>query len=81
LLRRRHCGFAWFDAGASDRIDVVAEGTLSRAARAAGMDVEFHVRPGTHTFWVFRPAFADAYPWIVTHLDRAPACRSATRAA
>jgi S-formylglutathione hydrolase FrmB len=76
LLRTRRCGFAWFDAGASNRRDVVTEATLARAARAAGLDVVFRIRPGGHTFWEFRPAFADSYPWLAAHLQQSWICRA-----
>jgi S-formylglutathione hydrolase FrmB len=76
LLRRPRCGFAWFDAGTDDHTSLMAATTLSREARRAGLDVVFRTRPGGHSYWVVRPAFADAYPWLVSHLGAGAACRA-----
>jgi S-formylglutathione hydrolase FrmB len=76
LLRRHRCGFAWFDAGSQDRTDITTEQLLAKDARRAGLDTVFRIQPGGHTYWVFRPAFADAYPWIVGHLTPHVYCAS-----
>ncbi|MBV9822183.1 MAG: esterase family protein [Actinobacteria bacterium] len=63
----------WLDAGRSDR-EVL--GQLSRLAvqlRAARQTVQLHVRSGSHTYAVWRPALADSLTWALRQL---PAERS-----
>jgi S-formylglutathione hydrolase FrmB len=77
LLRTRHCGAGWIDAGQGDRHATNIARTLAVAARAAGMAMVRTSRPGGHTFWVWHAALADAYPWIVAHIDSGDTCVTA----
>jgi S-formylglutathione hydrolase FrmB len=42
------------------------------ACRAAGMDVQLHVRPGGHSFEVWGPGLEEALPWLASRLGMTP---------
>ncbi|MDT3446161.1 hypothetical protein [Pseudofrankia sp. BMG5.37] len=59
----------WLDAGTGDQ--VVAHGLVRMRAElaASGFPVSLRLRPGGHTFAVWRPAFAAALSWYTTSLE------------
>jgi enterochelin esterase-like enzyme len=53
----------WLDSGSSDK-EVLGEMTpIAATLRSRGLDVEFRVRTGAHTFGVWAPALTEALPW------------------
>ena len=56
----------WMDSGSQDK-DVLKEmRTLAPVLQSRGMTVELHVRPGAHTFSVWRPALRDSLSWALS---------------
>ncbi|QJY48786.1 alpha/beta hydrolase [Pseudonocardia broussonetiae] len=55
-------------AGLQDSVYLPQARRVFAAAQAAGMDVEFHPRPGEHTWEVWGPGLGDALPWLGTRL-------------
>ncbi len=55
----------WLDTGSSDS-EVLGEMTpLAATLRERGIDVEYRVRTGAHTFSVWVPAFQESLPWAL----------------
>jgi enterochelin esterase-like enzyme len=53
----------WMDAGNEDK-EVLEEMTpVAAELKADGLQVDFRVRPGAHTFYVWAPALRQALPW------------------
>ena len=63
----------WLDTGADDGQVRSGLSALAPVLRSRGLQVELHVRPGAHTFHVWRPALREALQWAL------PATRGATR--
>ena len=60
----------WFEVGGSDRENLLAARHMDRAAREAGIESHLVVVPGaTHTWHLWRRAFADALPWAATRME------------
>ena len=60
-------GHRW-SSGAQDTVYLPEARTVFAACRAAGMDVQFHVLPGGHSFDVWGPGLDSALPWLGTRL-------------
>jgi enterochelin esterase-like enzyme len=60
----------WLDAGRSDREVVRAETTIRTVLAADGFDVRLRLRPGGHTFAVWRPALVDSLTWYTSSIPR-----------
>jgi enterochelin esterase-like enzyme len=56
----------WFDCGRSDGRLLTGIVAVSDLLAGRGIAVQVHVRPGGHTFHVWRPALRDALRWAVT---------------
>jgi S-formylglutathione hydrolase FrmB len=59
-------------AGRDDAVYLPQAQRVFAACRAAGMDVQLHVRPGGHTFEVWGPGLEEALPWLATRLRMTP---------
>ena len=69
LAHRQFPGTAAFlVAGAQDTQYLPQAQRVLAACRAAGMDVQFDVRPGGHNWEVWGPGLEDALPWLATRL-------------
>lgn len=55
----------WLDSGTHDTAVVHQMTALSHQLRSRGIDVLWRVRPGGHTYWVWRAALAEALPWAL----------------
>lgn len=54
----------WFDCGASDAALLPGMRAVAATLSARGFPVRLTVRPGAHTFRVWRPALRDAMTWL-----------------
>jgi S-formylglutathione hydrolase FrmB len=62
---------AWFEVGSADRSNLLAATRINRAAQQAGITTRIVVVPGaSHTWHLWRRAFADALPWAVTQMEQ-----------
>jgi enterochelin esterase-like enzyme len=57
----------WFDCGSDDRGLLPGIRTVAATLAARGFPVHLAVRPGAHTFRVWRPALRDALAWATAH--------------
>ena len=56
----------WLDSGTHDTAIVHQMTTLAAALRTrSSIDVTWRVRPGGHTYWVWRAALTEALPWAL----------------
>jgi enterochelin esterase-like enzyme len=55
----------WLDTGTSDGEVRPQLAAIAPVLRARGLAVELHLRPGAHTFHVWRPALRDALSWAL----------------
>jgi enterochelin esterase-like enzyme len=58
----------WLDCGAADRDLLAGLRRMQALLTARGFDAQLHVRPGSHTFHVWRPALAQALSWAAPAL-------------
>ena len=58
----------WFDCGSEDRQVLGEMRSVVPVLRADGIDTRLVVRPGGHTFRVWRPALADSMAWAAPGL-------------
>ncbi|HEX2902379.1 MAG TPA: alpha/beta hydrolase-fold protein [Jatrophihabitans sp.] len=56
----------WLDCGTDDRSVLSQLRAIAPVLRADGMTVQLHVRPGGHSYSVWRPAFAASLRWALT---------------
>lgn len=56
----------WLDCGADDRSVLRQLRTIAPVLQSDGMTVQLHVRPGGHSYSVWRPAFAASLRWALT---------------
>jgi enterochelin esterase-like enzyme len=61
----------WLDCGAADRNHLPGLRRMQTVLTARGYEVELHIRPGSHTFHVWRPALAQALAWAAPTLQAA----------
>jgi S-formylglutathione hydrolase FrmB len=73
LIHRRYPGLAgWFEVGDQDGDPLAAAQQLASLTRAAGGSAQLVVVPGqSHTFVLWRQAFADSLRWIAGRLGLA----------
>ncbi|ROS44442.1 S-formylglutathione hydrolase FrmB [Amycolatopsis thermoflava] len=71
LAHRRYPGLGgWFEVGDADDDPLAAARTLEPAAARAGITTRLVVVPGGgHDFVLWRQAFADALPWLVSRVS------------
>jgi enterochelin esterase-like enzyme len=55
----------WFDCGSGDRRLLAGIRSVAAVLSGRGFPVQVHVRPGGHTFRVWRPALAQSLDWAV----------------
>jgi S-formylglutathione hydrolase FrmB len=73
LARRQFPGTAAFlVAGDQDTVYLPQAQRVLAACTAAGMDVQWKVEPGGHTWAVWGPGLDDALPWLATRLGMTP---------
>lgn len=63
----------WLDAGTGDRTVVREMSWLAPRLRSRGFDVQWRVRPGGHTYWVWTAALQESLPWALCGQPVAPA--------
>jgi enterochelin esterase-like enzyme len=63
----------WFDCGDADHALLPGIRTVAATLAARGFEVRVTVRPGAHTFRVWRPALRDALAWAAPPGDPRPA--------
>jgi len=59
----------WLDVGRGDEEVRPVVTSIAPRLRARGLHVELHLRPGGHTFHVWRPALAQALPWAAARMS------------
>jgi S-formylglutathione hydrolase FrmB len=59
---------AWFEVGASDGKYLRANRQLFEIAANTGAHARLRIRPGAHTYGVFRSGFIDSFPWLCHRL-------------
>ena len=62
----------WLDSGSSDHQVIVQLNRLAVDLRANHLTVQQHIRPGGHTYSVWRPALADSLRWALQQLAADP---------
>jgi S-formylglutathione hydrolase FrmB len=73
LARQQFPGTAAFlVAGEQDSMYGPQAQRVLAACKAAGMDVEWDLKPGGHTWEVWGPGLDDALPWLATRLGMTP---------
>jgi enterochelin esterase-like enzyme len=55
----------WLDAGTGDHTVVREMSSIAPVLSAHGFDVQWRVRSGGHTYWVWTAALQEALPWAV----------------
>lgn len=63
----------WLDAGTGDHTVVREMSWLAPRLRARGFDVQWQVRPGGHTYWVWTAALQESLPWALCGQSGTPA--------
>ena len=58
----------WLDAGQGDRGAVHDAREMQRLLDRPTWDVKLHLRPGGHTYAVWRPALFSAVPWAASSM-------------
>jgi enterochelin esterase-like enzyme len=58
----------WLDCGVGDAALVAGLRSIAAVLQARGLATQLHVRPGSHTFHVWRPALAEALAWAAPTL-------------
>ncbi len=67
----------WLDTGAGDAAVRAGLERIAPVLAARGVEVQLHVRPGAHTFHVWRPALAEALAWALPGMEAAAGGTSA----
>jgi enterochelin esterase-like enzyme len=65
FLPRNPAMSVWMDSGSADRQVLSDIDAIAPALRSRGYTVVQHVRPGAHTYWVWRPALHEALEWAL----------------
>lgn len=60
----------WLDCGSADHSVLSQLRRIAPVLKSDGMTVEFHVRPGGHSYSVWRPALAASLRWALTTSNR-----------
>jgi enterochelin esterase-like enzyme len=55
----------WLDSGTSDKSIVREMSHLAPVLTSRGVDVQWRVRPGGHTYWVWTAALQESLPWAI----------------
>ncbi len=55
----------WLDSGSEDTSIVKQNTALAPILAGRGIDVQWRVRPGGHTYWVWTAALQEALPWAL----------------
>jgi enterochelin esterase-like enzyme len=63
----------WLDVGAHDREVMPAIRHMHDLLAGRGYPVQMHVRPGVHTFIVWRPALRESLAWFAGDVARVSA--------
>lgn len=66
------CSHVWLDTGSRDRPALRSARSMLGLLRRGTSPPLLHVRPGGHTYGVWRPALAQALRWSIRVADRAP---------
>lgn len=61
----------WFDCGSKDITELKQMSTIQKVLTQRGLPAVLHVRPGGHTFHVWRPALMESLAWAAAGMDRA----------